>query len=308
MLWRAATIRLSAMVIVSPFAAALERIPTRAERVSAGGIDTAYWIYGDSTALRTIVMVHGFRGDHHGLEPIVAELGPTFRVIIPDLPGFGESDDFSTAATIDAYAQWLIDFVAVVAPSPSTFVVGHSFGSIVVAAALSQGLSVRSACLINPIAANALQGPRGIMTRLAVFYYQVSAWLPEKLGFALLRNRVIVRIMSITMAKTKDADLRSWIHDQHDRHFSHFSTREGVLSAFRTSVSTDVSQFVSGLTLPLLLVVAERDDITALPQQEQLHERLPASKLEIVPHVGHLVHYEAPDFAAEKISVFMDSH
>lgn len=292
----------------SPFDAALAKIPTTQARVDVAGVSTAYWVYEPSDSTRTIVMVHGFRGDHHGLEPLVAEMPEPYRVIIPDLPGFGASSDFQGPATIDMYAQWLSDFVSAVALDETTFVVGHSFGSIVVSAAVASGLPVRSIALINPIAANALQGPRGVMTRLAVFYYQLAAWLPEKLGFALLRNAAIVRIMSVTMAKTKNSDLRAWIHDQHDRYFSHFNTREGVLSAFRTSVGTDVSMYVDSLTLPLLLIVAERDDITALPQQLQLHDRLPNSEITVVAAVGHLVHYEAPDFAAQAIARFMADH
>lgn len=292
----------------SPFDAALAKIPTLPLQVEVAGVSTAYWVYDMPGATRTIVMVHGFRGDHHGLEPIVAEMTEPYRVIIPDLPGFGASSDFTGPASIDMYARWLSLFVAEVSPQKDTFIVGHSFGSIVVSAAIAGGLPARSAALINPIAANALKGPRGVMTRLAVFYYQLAAWLPEKMGFALLRNAVIVRIMSVTMAKTKDSDLRAWIHDQHDRYFSHFNTREGVLSAFRTSVGTDVSMYVSALKLPLLLIVAERDDITALPQQVALHERLPQSDIVVVPEVGHLVHYEAPDFAASAITRFMVDH
>lgn len=39
-------------------------------------------------------MVHGFRGDHHGLEAIalaMVRIDPTCHVVIADLPGFGES-------------------------------------------------------------------------------------------------------------------------------------------------------------------------------------------------------------------------
>lgn len=296
------------MKVISPFQEALDRISTVRREVVVGDITTAYWEYGSAQRARTIVMIHGFRGDHHGLEPIVARMEGNIHVIIPDLPGFGESADFTGPATIDEYAQWLSAFVNQVAPGSETFVIGHSFGSIVVSASLAGGLDVTSACLINPIAANALKGPRGVLTRLAVFYYQLAAWLPEKLGFALLRNGLIVRIMSVTMAKTKNSDLRAWIHDQHDRYFSHFSTREGVLSAFRTSVSNDVSEYADKITVPVLLLVADLDDITALPEQEKLHQSLPLSTLEVVTGVGHLVHYEAPEFVADNIRRYLETH
>jgi pimeloyl-ACP methyl ester carboxylesterase len=54
-----------------------------------------------------------------------------------------------------------------------------------------------------------------------------------------------------------------------------------------------------------LLLVADRDDITALPEQKALAARIPGARLEIVEGVGHLVHYEAPDFAAHNIRSFL---
>jgi len=254
-------------------------------------------------------MVHGFRGDHHGLEPFVAMLGESFRIVVPDLPGFGNSDELTPdahdTAKIDGYARWLRDFLATVGADSSTTVLGHSFGSIVVAAAFAQGLKQNRCVLVNPIAANALAGPRGILTRLAVWYYKLSARLPERLGQSLLRNRAIVRVMSSTMAKTKDRDLRRWIHGQHDSYFSSFASRASVLHAFEASVQHDVSEFADSLPRGTLLIVAERDDITALPEQRSLASRISNSRLEVVPQVGHLVHYEAPEFAAAFISTYV---
>ena len=292
------------------YSAELARIPTHSYRTTAGGVATAWWNYGPKAGHIDIVMVHGFRGDHHGLEPFVAALGADLRIIIPDLPGFGDSGELSPrhgdSPRIDGYAQWLHDFLASIGADSDTVVLGHSFGSIVVSAAFALGLTQRRCVLVNPIAANALTGPRGILTRLAVWYYQISAALPERLGQGLLRNRAIVRIMSSTMAKTPDRQLRRWIHGQHDAFFSSFSSRDSVLFAFQASVQHDVSEFASSLPPGTLLIAAERDDITALPQQRALAESIPASTLCVVPQVGHLVHYEAPDVAAKAITTFLD--
>jgi len=268
------------------------------------GVDTAWWDFGPESRPVDLVMVHGFRGDHHGLEPFVAALGAGIRVLIPDLPGFGATRAFAGTADIDAYAKWLSAFCA--AHAPGAAVLGHSFGSIVVAAARAAGLAVSATVLVNPIAANALQGPRGLMTRLAVGYYTVSAKLPERWGYALLRNRAIVRVMSVTMAKTTDKELRRWIHGQHDEYFSVFDGRRSVLEAFQASVRNDVAQFAPGLTGPVLMIVADRDDITSLAQQRELAARLSEAKLHIVRNVGHLVHYEAADEAAEAIRQFLN--
>jgi pimeloyl-ACP methyl ester carboxylesterase len=292
------------MSAVSPFAHKLSVIPTAEASVVVNGTTTHYWEYGDSTLPIQLVMIHGFRGDHHGLEPIVAELGADVHVIIPDLPGFGISDALPSPADIDAYSHWLTHFMNALKAQGSV-ILGHSFGSIVVGAALASGLSNQRAILINPIAANALKGPRGIMTRLAVLYYKAAAALPAKSGYALLKNKAIVRVMSETMAKTKDPNLRQWIHEQHDQYFSLFASRDSVLEAFETSVSNDVSQYAPDIHQELMMLVADKDDITALPEQKLLASRIPGTRIEIVEGVGHLVHYEAADFAARNIRDFL---
>ena len=145
------------------------------------------------------------------------------------------------------------------------------------------------------------------MTRLAVFYYRTAAALPERAGFALLRNGAIVRVMSVTMAKTRSKTLRRWIHDQHDRYFSAFGDRDAVLEAFRASVSHDVSQYAADIAVPTLLVAAERDDVTPIEAQRRLVALFPDATLEVIPEVGHLIHYETPGDAAARILRFLRS-
>jgi len=159
--------------------------------------------------------------------------------------------------------------------------------------------------LVNPIGQPALEGPRGVFTRLAIFYYWLAAVLPERLGFSLLRNRVIVRVMSMAMAKTKEPALRRWIHDQHDRYFSAFSDRQVVLEAFRASVSHDVSEYAGRIPERTLLVAAEKDDITPIAAEYRLQTLFPDAELVVIPDVGHLIHYETPAAAARAIQRFV---
>lgn len=287
----------------SPYAAQLERIPVREHRTTVRGSTTAWWEYGEPGA-PVIVLVHGFRGDHHGLEPIVANL-PGFRIVSPDLPGFGESAPLDGPHDIAGYAAWLDAFVASLELGGAYTLLGHSFGSIVASAAVAGGLRPERLVLVNPIGAPALEGPRGIMTRLAVAYYRAAAALPARAGFAVLKSRAIVRVMSVTMAKTRSRELRRFIHDQHDRYFSAFSDRDSLLEAFRASVSHDVREFAPRIDVPVLLVAAERDDITPLSAQHVLVGRFPDARLEVIPEVGHLIHYEAPGDAARRILGFV---
>lgn len=262
----------------------------------------AYRTYGHVTA-PVIVMLHGLRGDHHGLEPIVSHLSG-FRVVVPDLPGFGETPPLRTGAhDLNGYAAWTSAFVRAVAPGAA--LLGHSFGSIVASAAVAGGLEVPRLVLVTPIAGSALAGPRQVMTRATVLVHRLAGALPERLGTALLRSRPFTRIASVAMVKTKDRELRRWIHAEHDRYFGGFADRRVLLEAFTASVSHGVDEVAARIAVPTLLIGTDLDDITAPAEQERLAGVFPDARLEMVTRTGHLVHYERPDAVAALIGEFL---
>jgi pimeloyl-ACP methyl ester carboxylesterase len=268
---------------------------------------TRYWVWGNVDSATTVVAVHGFRGDHHGLLPIVARM-PGARVVTPDLPGFGESAPlYHGPHDVANYACWLSDFVAdpEVTGSARLVIMGHSFGSVISAAAVADGLRPDKLILINPIAAPALEGPRGFLSRIAVGYYRIGAALPAALGEPLLGSRLIVRGVSEVMATTDDRELRAWIHDQHHRYFSGYASRQVVVEAFQASVSDDVGEYAEKLIMPTLLIGGDRDDIVPVAAQRRLAEQLPNGRLVVLSPVGHLVHYEQPEAAALWINEFL---
>ena len=263
-----------------------------------------YWEY-HADKPQTLVLIHGFRGTHHGLARIAEQLDQ-YRLIVPDLPGFGDSDAFADKShTLENYVSFineLIETLAIDAP----IIVGHSFGSIIASHFVSTHPDVaHRLILINPIGAPALQGPRGVMTRLAIGYYWLGRTLPARAAKHWLGAPPIVKIMSITMAKTKDKDTLRYIHNQHKQHFSTFASPHVVAESFRASVEHDVSQVAHTIPLPTLLIAGEQDDITALDAQHTLHTTFADSHLHVIPRVGHLIHYETPTEAAAAIRAFL---
>jgi len=293
------------VTVDSPYADLIAATAVTESRVTVLGSDTRYWSYGPADADTTIVATHGFRGEHHGLEPVVAQMRG-IRVVSPDLPGFGESTPLDGMPhSIEAYALWLREFVAELGLGPETVILGHSFGSIVASAAVAGGLRTPRLILINPIAAPALKGPKAVLTWLTVAYYGAARALPERAGRALLANPGIVRFMSVVMATTKEPGLRRWVHDQHDRYFSRFASTTTLVEGFRASISSDVSSFASRITVPTLLIGAANDPITTVADLRELTDRLADATLRILPDVGHLIHYERPREAAVEIVAFL---
>ena len=325
----------------SPNTSVLEGVPgplipgTRHDALIGDGaqaVMTRYWQYGKGMNDGTfpegsypVLLVHGFRGDHHGLEIIanyLLKLIPNVSIISPDLPGFGRSADLPENAqgegtqgedNINAYVAWLNNFVKHTSPARENaqplplHVVGHSFGSIVTSAfAAAHPNSLALLSLINA-------------SRLASLYYRAGAALPEKIGYPLLRSQLITRASSEVMMRTKDKAMRHFINGQHAAYFGSFGSRRGVLSAYEASITHTAAEYAAAIQVPVQMLVAEDDDLgtpeTARAMYATLTSRdLPVSssgareRLDMIPEVGHLIHYETPRRAAELIADFAAGH
>lgn len=266
------------------------------------GSRVRYWEYGTPEAGPTIVVVHGYRGDHHGLEPVV-NLLPDLHIVAPDLPGFGDSTPMTDAPhSIAGYGEWLRAFVGALGLSADPILLGHSFGTIVVAHAVADGLPARAVILVNPIADDPSKVAGIGATR---FYYAVARRLPERAARAWLANPLVVRGMSVKLAKTRDRDVRRFIHEQHHAYFSRFGSRASIVEGFDASLSTTVAAVADRIAQPVLLVAGERDEVAPLAGQFALLDAFPDARLDVIPGVGHLIHYETPLAAAHAIRAFV---
>lgn len=273
--------------------------------VEVDGIQSVYYEYpAVASSSKTLIMVHGYRGNHRGLEAIAAGLSK-YRVLIPDLPGFGESEPFSHNHSVKAYSNWLHSFISTLGLANQVHLMGHSFGTLVVGFYATQH-TPKSVSLVNPVSTPALEGPQAALTNLTKIYYLLATYAPKFAGEWLLRNKIAVMVMSVVMAKTHNKQLRRWIHNQHLSNFSDFASVKVAVEGYDASISTDLSKLATEITAPVLVVAATLDEITDIESQRRvsgLYEKLTYREID---GVGHLVHYEAPEQASAFISQFLD--
>jgi pimeloyl-ACP methyl ester carboxylesterase len=254
-------------------------------------------------------MVHGFRGTHQGLELIAGNL-PEFRVVSPDLPGFGASPPMpGRKHDVAGYAAVVAGLIRQLGIGP-VVLLGHSFGSIIAAriAATAPEL-VSSLILVNalatPVPANGGPGRMGL--KVASTYYRLAVAAPPRAGHILLASKAFTLSMSVAMAVTRDRQLRKDIHRRHLRHFSDFHDRQVLLEAFSEVACTGVGSYAADLPMRTLLIAGERDRMAPLAGQRWLLPRLPDGQLRTISGVGHLVHYEKPAAAATLVREFLAS-
>ena len=264
-----------------------------------------YWDY-NSDQKKTILVVHGFRGTHHGLEYIVKEMSD-FRFIIPDLPGFGASDPLTdTSHTIETYTECVYNLIQSLDKKPD-YILGHSMGTIIAARLVSlHPTIVKKAVFINPISASPSKG-LGIVKIFPgyVYHYAAGKYLPEKIGMWILSNKYLFLLGSATMTKTKDKALRKMIHWNHMEYMKRFGGRKSLLEAFESSNKSTIADYKDNLVLPMLFVAGQKDDIASIKSQRALVAQLDSAELVELTNVGHIVHYEKPKEAAAAIRAFL---
>lgn len=184
--------------------------------LSRGSVEVAghRWSYAyrdaDTPDAPTVVMVHGFTGSKENWYPLAAALGGRYRLLIPDLPGWGESErkpgavyGFSEqAANVDA-------FVRALSPGKPVVLLGHSMGggiAAVVAARYPRDIArvgLLDAAGVrfkdNPFGLDVLAGRNpfaveddaSLQRYIDIVFHDAKAkpWLPWPASTALIRKR-----------------------------------------------------------------------------------------------------------------------
>ncbi len=91
------------------------------------------WVYAvadhASPDAPTIVMIHGFTGSKENWYPLADRLRGRYRMLVPDLPGWGDSERKADADYgFVAQSERVADFIRTLSPRKPVVLLGHSMG------------------------------------------------------------------------------------------------------------------------------------------------------------------------------------
>ena len=246
--------------------------------VNVRGVEVAYDDVGRGDV---VVLLHGFLFDRSMWREQVAALSERFRFITPDLRGHGESSATDGPMTMEEMAAdvaALLDELGVTA----AVVGGLSMGGYV-ALAFCRRYPERVRALVladtraqadneegragrEELARRARdEGMRPIADTLTP-----KLLAPETLA---ARPDVVERVRSMILA-TKP---------------------EGAASASRgMAVRADQTEWLSEISVPVLIVVGSEDAITPPAGAEAMHARIKGARLEVIGGAGHASNIERP--------------
>jgi pimeloyl-ACP methyl ester carboxylesterase len=268
-------------------------------QTQTGGASTFVASYSAASSKpKRLLLIHGIRGTHHGLEAIVGAL-PSYECVVPDLPAFGRSEPFSGEHDLAALHGWLGELIDRYKPDA---IVAHSYGTLLVSGAPAAA-SIRQV-LINPIVELHKNRAQKASSRLTNAFYSFCALLGERWGRKLCSTRILVDAMSFGLASKPGADVRRWVFAQHRQHFSSFASLRTLAqhSKLATSLSLEIEH---ANETPRLLIASTKDSIVDVEQVKQYASLVDSVAVETLEGYGHLTHYEAPELAARAIERFL---
>jgi 2-hydroxy-6-oxonona-2,4-dienedioate hydrolase len=174
----------------------VSRIEARAARsvTPAGGGSMVWRSWGEGPPL---VLLHGASGSWTHWIRNIPPLAERFRVLAPDMPGFGDSDSPPEPHTADGLADLLAASLDVILPPPTRLdLAGFSFGAIIA--------GLVAARLGNRVSTLALVGTGGLGLGLGSARRVVrieSIMSPEE-----IRNAHRENLLSLMLAKPESAD------------------------------------------------------------------------------------------------------
>lgn len=228
-----------------------------------------------------LVLVHGGHGSWMHWARNIDSLAQHFRVLVPDLPGFGASDDLDLPAhdprRLDALLAALEQSLAVLLPEGGFHLAGFSFGGAVAGLLATRMARVRRLVLLGT-------GGHGGTRRDRV---PLQNWRVDDEAARTAALRQNLEAFMLSRAEAVDA-LALEIH-----RYSCEATR------FRSKALSRGAWLPAALQAyrkPILLVWGEAD-VTAVPMEaaECLQQARPERDWTIVPRAGHWVQFESAD-------------
>jgi 3-oxoadipate enol-lactonase len=258
-----------------------------------------------------VLLVHGFPLDHTMWDAQVEVLSGRFRVIAPDLRGFGQSGlavgqppsavlespqpgaAVPQATTMDQFADDLAALVDALGITERVVLCGLSMGGYI-AFALCRKYAARLRGLILCDTRAAADTPEAAAGRR-----ETAEWVLRE-GLAPLADTMLPKLLApATLAERPEtvAALRKVILASDPR---------GIAAALRGMAErADSTPLLAQIAFPTLVLVGQEDSLSPVDQMQALARQIPNAQFVTIPNAGHLPPLEQPAETTAAIEGFL---
>jgi pimeloyl-ACP methyl ester carboxylesterase len=262
--------------------------------VNIGGVSISYVQRGKGEPL---LLLHGWNGCGALWNLVLRQLSSHFRVIVPDLPGFGDSGfshDFS--CSLSGYSSFVESLRKALFLSRINLV-GHSMGGSIALhyAAHYPGQTNRLVLIDAPARKQALHW----INRLPLLDWIIYLAYP-------LRGPRLLTHMLTSSVKHPDRLPEEFIRKVITQTAK--IPREVLFRTTKFIRQIDLEEELKSISgkLPVLIIWGSEDRSVKLEEAYRLRERLSGSRLAIIPDCDHCPPYETPDLVCQLIEEFIE--
>jgi pimeloyl-ACP methyl ester carboxylesterase len=250
--------------------------------------------YLDAGSGEVLVLLHAFPLNADMWEPQLDQF-PHWRVIAPDLRGFGTAEVDgrpSLPASMDDFAADVVDLLDRLKIKDAV-IGGLSMGGYITFALLQRA----RAYFRGLILADTRPGADSAEAREGRVKMQALA---DQEGAAGVARNMLPKLLGDTTRRTQPA-LVERVADIVER------TNPSAIKAALACMMTrpDSTPLLSEITVPTLILVGDEDTVTPRPEAEAMHRRIAGSRLAVIPQAGHLSNLEKPDEFTAAVRSFL---
>jgi pimeloyl-ACP methyl ester carboxylesterase len=239
--------------------------------------------YLEAGAGQPFLLIHAFPLHAEQWLPQLARPPRNWRLIAPDLRGFGPQGGPSSdePMSMDSYADDLVELLAHLNVRRAV-VGGLSLGGYV-ALALVRKIADRVAGLVladTRASADSAEGRANRDRTLEVL---------RRDGVAAVVDGMLPKLLGETSHR-EQPDLGDAV-----RHLASVNSSAGVAAAIRAMRDRpDSTTSLDQITCPTLVMCGAEDALTPLSDAESMRDRVPGARLVVIPRAGHLSNLEQP--------------
>ena len=226
-----------------------------------------------------LFLFHSLLSDRASFDAIAPTLSRSFRVLVPELPGFGRSP--AVAGDLGAVADRMAEAVKDAAGGKDAIVLGNGYGGFV---ALQM----------------AIRHP-GIAAKLVLADCGAAFSEPGREAFrnmaAASKAKGLAAITDVAMRRLFAPDFQA-AHPElmQDRRAAFLKTDPEVFQAACAALAAlDLRPELAKVKVPVLVLVGEHDEATPPPMSHELAALLPNARLQIIPGCAHVPQLQSPE-------------
>jgi len=244
--------------------------------------------------LKCLVLLHAFPIGANLWEPQMRAIPKGWRLITPDLRGFGGSTELESAASLSIadYADDVIDLLSELGLARAV-IGGCSMGGYAAFALYRSKPDIVAALILANTRAGA-DSPESRANRRNMLT------LVDREGPSGIAREMMPKLLGQTTKDTNasaEGTVRRLIKQQ---------SPDGVRGAIQRMMDRpDSTPMLPSIAVPTLIITGAEDEMIPVDESRKMAAAIPGAKLVIVPGAGHLANLEQPDAFNDALNQFL---